>query len=94
MLHMDDTSPVLGTEIRALLRWLDVRPDEVEWVVPYSAGSGFDVHRLDDNGNHALMGNYPCRAAAAFWVAEYESRGHKQTYWFEESSSHASRTGG
>jgi len=43
----------------------------------------WSVWRIDDNGNRFLVHPNLSREDAARLVAEYESRGHKQTYWAE-----------
>jgi uncharacterized protein YciI len=48
-----------------------------------NATSSWTVHRLDDNGNRFVMREGLGRAEAMKLVAEFEFRGHKQTYWAE-----------
>jgi hypothetical protein len=83
-LCLDPASPRLGAECRALLAWPGASPNEVDWIVESQPERGYNVYRVDDNANRFLVANYKCRAQAAFWVAEYEARGHKQSYSYEE----------
>ncbi len=41
------------------------------------------VHRIDDNGNVFVVKRQLAREEAEQLLAEYEARGHKQTYWIE-----------
>ncbi|MGF6693145.1 MULTISPECIES: hypothetical protein [unclassified Pseudomonas] len=41
------------------------------------------VKRLDDNGNEFVLRDGLTRAEAERLVAEYQARGHKQSYWVE-----------
>jgi hypothetical protein len=43
----------------------------------------FLLLRMDDNGNRALVAEFPDIAAAELAQAEFESRGHRQIYWVE-----------
>ena len=43
----------------------------------------FRLLRMDDNGNQAVVGEYPERQAAEAAQALFESRGHRQIYWVE-----------
>ena len=47
----------------------------------------WSVWRQDDNGNVALVKSGLTQAAAIRLSAEYEAKGHKQTYWAKESNS-------
>lgn len=42
---------------------------------------------MDDNGCKVLIQSFTTRAEAESAMAVFEARGHKQTYWVEESSS-------
>lgn len=44
----------------------------------------YEVWRMDDNGNRALIATLVDKAEAERVLREYEARGHKQTYWIEE----------
>lgn len=44
------------------------------------------VVRQDDNGNRFVVQDHLSRSAAERLAAEFESRGHKQTYWVEPES--------
>lgn len=44
----------------------------------------FSVHRMDDNGNEFVVRRHVSREEADRLVAEFEARGHKQTYWARE----------
>ena len=46
----------------------------------------FVVMRADDNGNHAEVAHYTSRCEADAVAADFEARGHKQTYWVESAS--------
>ncbi|MBT8768385.1 hypothetical protein [Metapseudomonas boanensis] len=39
------------------------------------------VKRLDDNGNEFILRDSLTRAEAERLAAEYQDRGHKQSYW-------------
>ena len=41
------------------------------------------VHRQDDNGNRFVVETGLSRERAEALVLEYESHGHKRTYWVE-----------
>ena len=43
------------------------------------------VKRLDDNGNEFVLRAGLSRAEAERLAAEYQARGHKQSYWVERS---------
>src|SRR5262249_32066718 len=45
----------------------------------------FRVMRQDDNGNRFVVKSTSSRCEADALVEEYESRGHKQTYWVDET---------
>ena len=45
----------------------------------------FRVMRQDDNGNAFLVSSVSSRSEADALVREYEARGHKQTYWVDET---------
>jgi hypothetical protein len=45
----------------------------------------WSVWRQDDNGNVALVKAGLTRTEALQLIAEYEAKGHKQTYWTQES---------
>jgi hypothetical protein len=47
------------------------------------AMSPWAVFRQDDHGHRALVRQTEDRAEAERLLAEYEARGHKQTYWIE-----------
>ncbi|MFA5367653.1 MAG: hypothetical protein WC333_07235 [Dehalococcoidia bacterium] len=57
---------------------------------PQSDQNGMDkpnwyVWRQDDNGNVALVKSGLTRTDALSLIAEYEAKGHKQTYWAQEN---------
>jgi hypothetical protein len=43
------------------------------------------VKRLDDNGNEFVLRTGLTREEAERLAAEYQARGHKQSYWVERS---------
>jgi hypothetical protein len=45
----------------------------------------WSVWRQDDNGNVFMVKSGLTEAEALRLVAEYEAKGHKQTYWAKES---------
>jgi L-amino acid N-acyltransferase len=49
------------------------------------ATDGWAVWRTDDNGNTFLVREHLSRDEADRLVAEFEARGHKQTYWAERA---------
>lgn len=51
------------------------------------------VVRQDDNGNRFVVQDHLSREAAELVAAEFESRGHKQTYW-DEPEPVSARKGG
>lgn len=58
--------------------------------VPHRAGpttvggmATYRVMRQDDNGNRYLVAERLSRPEAEALAAEFEARGHKQTYWVE-----------
>ncbi|MFA5374187.1 MAG: hypothetical protein WC455_00285 [Dehalococcoidia bacterium] len=46
---------------------------------------GWSVWRQDDNGNVSLVKAGLTHIEAFSLIAEYEAKGHKQTYWAQES---------
>lgn len=44
----------------------------------------WEVWRLDDNNNEALIDTFRCRAKAVLTQQRFEARGHRQTYWVVE----------
>ena len=46
----------------------------------------WSVWRLDDNGNRFLVQSGLPRSEAERIAAEFERRGHKQTYWVERDA--------
>ena len=48
---------------------------------PRSEPTNWSVWRTDDTGNTFLVREHLTRAGAELLVAEFEARGHKQTYW-------------
>jgi len=48
------------------------------------------VWRIDDNGNRFVVHEHLARQDADRLVAEFEARGHKQTYWAEPDAQRAS----
>jgi hypothetical protein len=46
----------------------------------------WSVLRQDDNGNVSLVKDGLTRTEALLLIAEYEAKGHKQTYWAQEST--------
>ena len=44
------------------------------------------VHRQDDNGNRFIVEKGLSLETAEALVLEFESHGHKQTYWIERDS--------
>ena len=51
--------------------------EEARWV----------LKRLDDNGREEEIRRFSTRAEAEAAAKEFELRGHKQTYWVEDSTS-------
>jgi hypothetical protein len=45
----------------------------------------FHVMRQDDNGNQLVVKSVSSRCEADALVGDYEARGHKQTYWADET---------
>jgi hypothetical protein len=52
-----------------------------------SAAVVWIVWRQDDNGNRYEVARRESRAAAEELAAEFEARGHKQTYWVGPATS-------
>lgn len=44
----------------------------------------YELWRQDDNGHKFLVETFSCKADAIKAMKEFESRGHKQTYWVEK----------
>ncbi len=44
----------------------------------------WQLNRQDDHGNRYVIANFDSKEAASQMMAEYEAKGHKQTYWIEE----------
>jgi hypothetical protein len=52
--------------------------------------TAWTVWRIDDNGNRFIVREHLTKQDADRLVAEFEARGHKQTYWAEPDSHRAS----
>jgi hypothetical protein len=52
----------------------DVKIDKTNW----------SIWRQDDNGNVSLVKAGLTHTEALQLIAEYEAKGHKQTYWAQE----------
>jgi hypothetical protein len=81
---LDSGEPVVSLdsaseEVLPSLCWTDVRLDE-------TTVSDWAVFRQDDNGIVAPVAIVATRLAAEKLVADFEARGHKQTYWFEQQN--------
>jgi hypothetical protein len=48
--------------------------------------NNWSIWRQDDNGNVSLVKAGLKRTEALLLIAEYESKGHKQIYWAQEST--------
>jgi hypothetical protein len=55
-------------------------------VVDSTPAHRYRVMRQDDNGNEFLVSSVSSRCEADALAREYEARGHKQTYWVDETS--------
>ena len=53
-----------------------------------SPGELWSVWRIDDNANVFVVREHLTREEADRVVAEFTSRGHKQTYWAEREAAH------
>jgi hypothetical protein len=55
---------------------------------PFAVSSArrFRVMRQDDNGNRFVVKSVTSRCEANALAGEYESRGHKQTYWVDQTA--------
>ncbi|AYC31187.1 hypothetical protein D3880_01765 [Pseudomonas cavernae] len=47
---------------------------------------GWSVLRLDDNGNEFVVRSGLDQHAAEALAADYQARGHKQSYWAQRSA--------
>jgi hypothetical protein len=47
--------------------------------------SAWQLKRQDDNGNQYTVETFDSEEEAKNMLAYYERKGHKQTYWVEES---------
>ncbi|MFG5863402.1 hypothetical protein [Metapseudomonas sp. CR1201] len=54
--------------------------------MPDSPVQEWCVKRLDDNGNVFVLRDRLTRDEAERLMAEYQARGHKQSYWVERMS--------
>jgi hypothetical protein len=80
-IHANDTDLAhirshLPFPLRGLSKWI---PDHTT-----SPEKRWCVLRQDDNGHRAEMRRCSSRCEAEAIVQEYEARGHKQLYWFED----------
>jgi hypothetical protein len=82
LIYLDESSPNLGRLCRDLFQWLRLGPGDVKWSIDDPKKGGFTVWRVDDNANVIPVSSHTNRAAAAYTVAEFEARGHKQHYWY------------
>ena len=46
----------------------------------------WQLKRQDDHGNQYVIGLFASKEKAAQMMADYEAKGHKQTYWIEKIS--------
>ena len=87
-------APDEGTHVEILANDADVEhivahipfpPGELGWWgdPPVPRERKWRVLRQDDNGQRFVLGSFSSRCEAERVVAEFESRGHKQTYWAE-----------
>jgi hypothetical protein len=74
-----------GAENKKYVDWiLDriIRP-EFEEILNIETVENWCVMRLDDNGNEFIVSDNHTFNEATKIVHEYESKGHKQTYWIK-----------
>ena len=55
------------------------------WATSLATLTAFQVWRQGDDGNAMPVGFPTSERDAKCWVAELESHGHKQTYWYDRS---------
>ena len=68
------------------LDWLELDRADIYWVNDVLEAADwptFELWRSDDNGHRFLVSEHSSRRAAERLASEFESRGHKQTYWVE-----------
>jgi len=53
---------------------------------PDRSTTRWQLKRQDDHGNRYVIADFDSKEAASQMMAEYEAKGHKQTYWIEEVS--------
>jgi hypothetical protein len=63
---------------------LSLTTDSADRPLAARAGPSFIVMRTDDNANDVEVTRVTSRCKAEAMVAQYERRGHKQSYWIAE----------
>ncbi len=48
--------------------------------------SSWSLYRIDDNGNKFLVKTFSDKSEAEGLLHDFESKGHKQTFWIEANS--------
>lgn len=74
LIPIDDVT--LKKELGVLLQAYPTRQLEIESL------KSFQVWRQDDHGNSFKVGEPTSERDAKCWVADFESHGHKQIYWY------------
>jgi hypothetical protein len=81
--HERDLEPMsleaLAERCKDIIGWYPQRRAEIESLHAYQ------VWRIDDNGNVFAVGEPTSERDARCIVAQFEARGHKQTYWVERA---------
>ena len=54
------------------------------WISDLIAGPNYSVYRVDDNGNEFEMERFYEECFAKKYAKEFQSRGHKQSYFTRE----------
>ena len=53
---------------------------------PDMPANHWQLKRQDDYGNQYVIAIFESKEQASKMMADYEAKGHKQTYWIEEAS--------
>ena len=80
-------------DLSSLLVTLGISQEDILWFNNDALGNECELWRLDDNGNEYRMETYDNRVKAELTRLEYESKGHKQTYFLKDAPFERSKKG-
>ena len=84
VVYMLGNEPDPSSLLQDICTSLNISIDELPWVSEYISGPKFSVYRVDDNGNEIEMEKFYWENYARKYAEEFDSRGHKQSYFTRE----------